>query len=103
MGEGVADSALEPQSFDRAMLVTVLGEIPNRERAMAEIFRALKPGGVLAVTEALPDPHYQPYSRVRRLASQVGFVPLNRYGNWVAFTANFIKPPHKLAPTPPVG
>ncbi|MBN1220605.1 MAG: class I SAM-dependent methyltransferase [Anaerolineae bacterium] len=35
--------------YDRVLLVTVLGEIPDRKAAMAEIFDSLKPGGILSV------------------------------------------------------
>jgi len=41
------------------VLVTVLGEVPDREAALREIFDALKPGGILSVTEIIFDPHFQ--------------------------------------------
>jgi ubiquinone/menaquinone biosynthesis C-methylase UbiE len=85
------------RTFDRAWLVTVLGEIPNREAALAEVFAALKPGGLLSVTELIPDPHYQSRSTVRRLAAGAGFVEQAAFGNWLAFTLNFIKPVEKTA------
>jgi ubiquinone/menaquinone biosynthesis C-methylase UbiE len=84
--------AIERGAFDRAILVTVLGEIPNRAAALAEIFAALKPGGVLAVTEILPDPHYQRESTVRRLAAAAGFRAGPRLGPWWAFTLNLVRP-----------
>lgn len=49
---------LEKNVFDRALLVTVLGEISDREAALHQIFAALKPGGLLSITEVIPDPHY---------------------------------------------
>lgn len=78
--------------FDRAFLVTVLGEIPDKQSALTEIYGALKPGGVLSITEMLPDPHYQNRNRVRRLAEDAGFRFDTTYGPWFAFTINFIKP-----------
>jgi ubiquinone/menaquinone biosynthesis C-methylase UbiE len=78
--------------FDRAVLVTVLGEIPNQAKALQEIFRALKPGGVLSVTEVLPDPDYQNRGTVVRLTAAAGFDFESRHGNLVAFTLNFRKP-----------
>jgi ubiquinone/menaquinone biosynthesis C-methylase UbiE len=75
--------------FDRAFLVTVLGEIPDRQAALGEIHRALKPGGVLSVTEVLPDPHYQLAGTVRRLAEAVGFSPGPTWSQGIAFTAHF--------------
>lgn len=81
----------EENSFDRAILVTVLGEIPDKESALKEIFKALKPKGILSITEVFPDPDFQRQSKVMRLANTVGFVLDKKYGNLFAFTMNFIK------------
>ncbi|MBI5387120.1 MAG: methyltransferase domain-containing protein [Verrucomicrobia bacterium] len=78
--------------FDRAVLVTVLGEIPNKTRALQEMLRALKPGGILSVTEVLPDPDYQSRGTVARLAADAGFEFVSRHGNLLAFTLNVRKP-----------
>jgi ubiquinone/menaquinone biosynthesis C-methylase UbiE len=83
---------LAPNSFDRALLVTVLGEIPNRESALNEIYQALKPGGILSVTEILPDPHYQTQAAVRSLASRAGFRPVEVFGSTLIYTINLEKP-----------
>lgn len=83
---------IAPATFDRALLVTVLGEIPDRDAALAEIFAALKPGGVLSVTEILPDPHYQRRATVRRLAEAAGFRPDRTFGRPWAYTLNLVKP-----------
>ena len=88
IGQGV----LEDNAFDRALLVQVLGEIPNRKAALKEIHAALKPGGILSVTEVIPDPHYQSRSTVRRLAEAAGFHLVRHHGSWLAFTMNFVKP-----------
>jgi protein-S-isoprenylcysteine O-methyltransferase Ste14/precorrin-6B methylase 2 len=89
---GAGNGRLGPDSFDRALLVTVLGEIPEPEAALREIHDALKPGGVLSVTEVFPDPHYQSRRTVRRLAEQVGFQPGESFGSFFAFTLNYVKP-----------
>ena len=39
-------------------MVTVLTDISERQKALLEIKRVLKPGGILAVTELLMDPDY---------------------------------------------
>ncbi len=77
--------------FDRALLVTVLGEIPNKHEALREIYNSLKEGGILSVTELIPDPHYTTIKRVRTLCRDAGFKEIDSFGNWVAFTINFIK------------
>ena len=79
-------------AFDRALLVTVLGEVPDRAGAMRALHAALRPGGLLSVTEMLPDPHYQSRRTVRRLAETAGFRLDRAYGTWLAFTMNFRKP-----------
>jgi SAM-dependent methyltransferase len=90
---GAGEGRLREGYYDRALLVTVLGEIPDREGAMAEIAKALKPGGMVSITEVLPDPHYQRQATVQRLAGRVGLQFGARYGGALAYTFNFSKPP----------
>ncbi len=78
--------------FNRALLVTVLGEVPNRESGMRALHAALAPGGLLSVTEVIPDPHYQGRGTVRRLAESAGFRLDRVFGTRLAFTMNFRKP-----------
>jgi SAM-dependent methyltransferase len=40
----------EDGTFDRVVAAEVLEHLPQDERAMAELFRVLKPGGLIAVT-----------------------------------------------------
>ena len=89
---GVGEGKLGRNRFDRAVLVTVLGEIPNRDAAMREIFDALKPGGILSVTEVIFDPHFQSRQTVARLARTGGFREKAFHGNAIAFTLNLEKP-----------
>ena len=84
--------AVERDYFDRALLVTVLGEIPNKHEALVEIYRALKRGGILSITELMPDPHYLSRKVVRTLCSSAGFREGASFGNWFTFTINFVKP-----------
>ena len=80
-----------PEAFDVVYLCTVLGEIPDREAALAQCYRALKPGGRLSITEIFPDPHYQSRATLRRLAESTGFRLQEMHGPWYCFTANFAK------------
>ena len=89
---GAGEGKLGRDRFDSSLLVTVLGEIPDRERALREIFYALKPGGLLSVTEIIFDPHFQSRQTVARLARSVGFRETTFHGNRIAFTLNFEKP-----------
>jgi len=45
---------LESESVDRALVVTVLPEISDQSRALAELWRVLKPGGFHVSTAAYP-------------------------------------------------
>ena len=83
---------LRPASFDRVLLVTVLGEIPDREGAVRSLYSALKPGGLLSVTELIIDPDYQPRREVRAIGQRVGFELDRSFGNALAFTQNLRKP-----------
>jgi SAM-dependent methyltransferase len=89
---GVGEGNLERNQYDRALLVTVLGEIPDRKGALKEIFEALKPGGILSLTEVIFDPHFQGQSTVHELAVAVGFKEKSCFGNRLAFTLNLEKP-----------
>jgi ubiquinone/menaquinone biosynthesis C-methylase UbiE len=79
-------------SFDLVFLCTALGEIPDRAAVLAQCHRALKPGGVLSITEIIGDPHYQFRSVVRRLAETAGFQLQSIQGRWWFYTARFLKP-----------
>ena len=89
---GLGEGRLPISTFDRALMVTVLGEIPNQAEALREIHQALKPGGMLSITEVLPDPHYQKRDKVRRLGEACGFSIDEAYVGRRAFTLNLIKP-----------
>ena len=78
--------------YDRALLVTVLGEIPDRTAALRDIFAALKPGGLLSVTEVIADPHFQRRRTVRELATAIGFTERACFGHRLSYTLHFEKP-----------
>jgi ubiquinone/menaquinone biosynthesis C-methylase UbiE len=63
---------LEDASINRAFLITVLPEIPDPVRALVEVRRVLRPGGVLSVTEEFHDPHYHCETETVRLAEAAG-------------------------------
>jgi ubiquinone/menaquinone biosynthesis C-methylase UbiE len=88
LGEGTLGNDL----FDRAVLVTVLGEIPDRRAALREIYGALKPGGILSITETIFDPHYQRRSAVLELVRAAGFIEKSFTGNLMGFTVNLERP-----------
>lgn len=98
---GITDSDLENDHFDRALLVAVLGDTLERTAALKAIFRALKPGGVLAVTEHVFDPHFQDRNTVARLAEISGFRVKAFHGTPVAYTLHLQKPEAETRPQTP--
>jgi ubiquinone/menaquinone biosynthesis C-methylase UbiE len=86
------DLPLEDGRMDRAFLVTALPEIPDRHRALLELNRVLKPGGVLSITEEFLDPDYPLARTTIRWAGEAGFELAERHGNWFVYTLNFRKP-----------
>jgi arsenite methyltransferase len=80
---------LRNSSVDRAFMVTVLPEIPDKQRALSELHRVLKHNGILSVTEEFLDPDYPLPRTTVRWASQAGFELVERHGNWWAYTLNF--------------
>jgi tRNA A58 N-methylase Trm61 len=88
LGEGKLPQAY----YDRAVLVTVLGEIPDQVAALKELYAALKPGSLLSVTEVIFDPHFQRRESVLRVAGEAGFREKNFFGRQLAYTMHFQKP-----------
>lgn len=72
---------LDDHSVDRAYLITVLPEIPDRGRALAELRRVLKPDGILSITEDFMDPDYLFEVETRRLLRQADLSVEKRFGN----------------------
>ncbi|HSZ14333.1 MAG TPA: class I SAM-dependent methyltransferase [Solirubrobacteraceae bacterium] len=77
-------------SFDAAYIVTVLGEIPDRRRVLAELRRVLKPGGRLIVGEMIVDPDFVPARQLRPMAEAAGFRLARSFGPPFAYHAQFI-------------
>jgi ubiquinone/menaquinone biosynthesis C-methylase UbiE len=74
-------------SFDAALLVSTLGEIPDQDAALRELKRVLKPGGRLIVGELFGDPHMVTLGSLRRRADAAGFRFERRVGPKVGYFA----------------
>ena len=82
LGEG----KLEDYQADRAVMAAVLGEIPGKTAALTEIYHSLNPGGILAISETMFDPHYQKRETILALVKPIGFEEVGFSGNKLAFT-----------------
>src|SRR5919107_304951 len=92
--DGLGEGALEREAFDRVLLAFVLGEVRDREAAGRELYAALKPGGILSVTEGFGDPDYRRSASVRREVEPAGFELVERFGSFPVYTLNFRRPEH---------
>lgn len=88
----VGEGKLGKDRFERVLLVTVLGEIPEKQAALHEIFACLKPGGLLSITEVIADPHFLTRRKVRQVVGAAGLQETEFFGNRVSYTINWQKP-----------
>jgi ubiquinone/menaquinone biosynthesis C-methylase UbiE len=77
-------------SFDAVILITVLGEIPDQDAALAEVKRVLRPGGRLVVGELVGDPHYVTPSSLERRAEAAGLRLESRSGPKLGYFARLV-------------
>src|SRR5215218_11015240 len=56
---GLGECTLQERGFDRIVLAMVLGEVRDRASAVRELYAALRPGGILSVTEIVGDPDHR--------------------------------------------
>lgn len=82
---------LRPGAVDHVLLVTVLGEIPDRTAALREIRRVLRMGGELSVSEQLPDPDFVTIRTLRRALTASGFIEKRTRGR-LFYTSTWLKP-----------
>ena len=81
--------AAEDGAFDAALLVAVLGEIPDQDAALREVARVLRPDGRLVVGELAGDPHFVTVRSLRRRAGAVGLRLERRDGPPFGYFARF--------------
>ena len=89
---GLGEGALDKEAFDRVILAFVLGEVRDRGAAARELYAALKPGGLLSVTEGFGDPDYRRPASVRRQVEPAGFELVERFGGFPVYTLSFRRP-----------
>jgi ubiquinone/menaquinone biosynthesis C-methylase UbiE len=79
----------EDASFDAAILITTLGEIPDQDAALRQIARVLKPGGRLIVGELFGDPHMVTLGSLQQRAEAAGLRFERRVGPKLGYFARF--------------
>lgn len=76
-------------SVDLVFMGGVLGEIPNKQKALREMQRVLKEGGLIAVIECLIDPDYPRRKTVIHWFGDVGFDIAGSYGSTFLYILTF--------------
>jgi ubiquinone/menaquinone biosynthesis C-methylase UbiE len=79
----------EDHIFDAIYMVTVFGEIENRQDFLMEAARVLKPKGVLSITEHHPDPDFETSTNLQNSVESYGFTLGQKLGWKWAYTLNF--------------
>jgi ubiquinone/menaquinone biosynthesis C-methylase UbiE len=87
----VYELPFEDDDFDAVYMLSVIGEIPEPEWALAEFHRVLRSGGTLAFSELLFDPDYPRARTLIRLAEGAGFRLRKKSGNFLSYTIIFEK------------
>lgn len=79
------------ETFDRIVLVTVLGEVANQGAYLQEFYRLLSPNGRLSISEGMGDADKMSMDELITLLNQYGFVMAERFGDEKNYTINFKK------------
>jgi ubiquinone/menaquinone biosynthesis C-methylase UbiE len=77
--------------FDVIFLVTVLGEIDNKQQYISEFSRIIRKNGILSVSEQAGDPDKMEPAEIESLLEGSGFKFDRIFGNKRNFTINFRK------------
>jgi len=78
-------------AWDCVFLVAVLGEVSDPRSCLREIYRVLRSGGPLSLTEQPGDPDFIALPDARKLVEGVGFRFEKVYGGSKNYTASFRK------------
>jgi ubiquinone/menaquinone biosynthesis C-methylase UbiE len=81
----------EDNTFDVVFGMTVLPEIGDPVRALKEIRRIVKTGGIVSFVEAFPDPDYPRRNTEKKWAKEAGLKFVQQHGNWFIYQLNFQK------------
>ena len=77
------------RSFDRIVLITVLGEIADQTAYLQEFHRLLRPDGIVSISETAGDPDKLSRAQLTALMQAHQFVLTQSYGTEKNYTLNF--------------
>ena len=87
---GAYELSLPDDSIDLAILVSTLGEIPDKPAALSELRRVLKGGARLGISEELLNPAYMLASSVKRWVEDAGFSFVAKTGSPFCYHMAFV-------------
>jgi ubiquinone/menaquinone biosynthesis C-methylase UbiE len=79
----------QDDQFDIIFMVTVLGEVHNKNEYLKEFQRVIKENGIVAVSEQAGDPDLMSVDALTELFVANGFKLANKYGNKLYYTLIF--------------
>jgi len=91
--QGASSLPLADGSIDLAIMVSTLGEIPDKVAALGELHRVLAPGARLGITEEWLNPACVLPATVRQLAGESGFQLLHSHQTALTHHQIFIHAP----------
>ncbi len=77
--------------FDLIYMIAVFNEIPDHDKTLRELYRVLKPNGLLVFSEVLMDPDYPLSSTLIKKVSKYNFKLKDRIGSIFYYTLRFKK------------
>lgn len=86
-------------TFDRVLMITVLGEVPDPSAGLAEAARILSPGGRICLVEAAGDPDRLRRAEADALAASAGLVPDRAWRDLVTETLLYRRPEDPISPS----
>ncbi len=84
----------QSRSFDVVFVATMLGEVPDPSRAVREVRRVLRPGGIAAFAETRRDSDFIALPELRRLVEPAGLALSGRHGWAWQYVATFVATTH---------
>ena len=85
------DLPFDDETLDVVYFVGSLMEIPHPDRSLNAVYRVLKPGGTVSVSEMLPDPDYPGVYRSAALLKAAGYKIIDLSGNFLSYTITAVK------------
>jgi SAM-dependent methyltransferase len=84
-------------AFDAVLMISVLPMLSDRSAALREVWRVLKPNGLLVVGEELIEPEYVSRPTAAAWVEGAGFTLRQRESNPLCYTMKFVKAQRQAA------